>query len=269
MGINEDGELADLDRHNRMILEHTPDLIIFTSPVRNINEVLDFYRRQEIRFAFTPDAVFGNDIRVEWLEIDGILLSMEGSEERNWLYDVLKPVFDFVGAAALLVVLGPVMMLIAVVIRLDSNGPCIFRQTRIGRNGRPFKMLKFRSMHSHLCGSERTPETALDPRITRVGRFLRKTSLDELPQLVNVLRGEISLVGPRPEMPFIVNSYTSAQKVRLSVKPGITGIWQLSADRRFPIHDNMHYDSYYLRERGIFLDLAILIHTLCFAVRGI
>jgi lipopolysaccharide/colanic/teichoic acid biosynthesis glycosyltransferase len=130
-------------------------------------------------------------------------------------------------------------------------------------------MLKFRSMHTNACGSEKSPENGFDPRITSIGRVLRKTSLDELPQLINVLKGDMSLVGPRPEMPFIVNSYTPAQRVRLTVKPGITGLWQLSADRRFPIHENMHYDVYYLRERGMFLDLAILIHTLFFAVRGI
>jgi exopolysaccharide biosynthesis polyprenyl glycosylphosphotransferase len=269
MGIADHGEMTDVDRHNEKILEHKPDLVIFTSPVRHIGAVLDSYREQGIGFAFTPDAVFGNDVRTDWLEIDGILLSMEGSEVSSVSYEFLKRLFDFFGAAVLLLLSAPLIAIIAVAIRLNSKGPVWFQQTRVGRNGKSFVMLKFRSMHTNACGSEKSPENGFDPRITSIGRVLRKTSLDELPQLINVLKGDMSLVGPRPEMPFIVNSYTPAQRVRLTVKPGITGLWQLSADRRFPIHENMHYDVYYLRERGMFLDLAILIHTLFFAVRGI
>ncbi|MGB6193031.1 MAG: sugar transferase, partial [Terracidiphilus sp.] len=115
---------------------------------------------------------------------------------------------------------------------------------------------------------ELSPTTPLDPRITRIGRFLRRSSLDELPQLINVFLGNMSLVGPRPEMPFIVQVYTSEQRQRLQVSPGITGLWQLSADRAFPIHENIEYDLYYIRNRGFFIDIAVLIHTLLFAMRG-
>ena len=110
---------------------------------------------------------------------------------------------------------------------------------------------------------------ATDSRITKVGRLLRRTSLDELPQLLNVLRGEMTLVGPRPEMPFIVEKYTPRQRARLQVVPGITGLWQLSADRAFEIHENLDYDIYYLRFRNFFMDLAILVHTALFAMRGV
>jgi lipopolysaccharide/colanic/teichoic acid biosynthesis glycosyltransferase len=113
-----------------------------------------------------------------------------------------------------------------------------------------------------------SPTTSSDPRITRLGRVIRKISLDELPQLINVFLGNMSLVGPRPEMPFIVEHYNSQQQQRLQVSPGITGLWQLSADRAFPIHQNIHYDLYYIRNRTFFMDLAILIHTLFFAMRG-
>jgi lipopolysaccharide/colanic/teichoic acid biosynthesis glycosyltransferase len=108
-----------------------------------------------------------------------------------------------------------------------------------------------------------------DPRITRVGRFLRRMSLDELPQIVNVLKGEMSLVGPRPEMPFIVAEYDEIHKERLKVLPGITGLWQLSGDRKKAIHENMDYDLYYIRNMSFFLDIAILIETFIFAFRGI
>ena len=102
-----------------------------------------------------------------------------------------------------------------------------------------------------------------------MGRFLRRTSLDESPQLLNVLRGEMSLVGPRPEMPFIVARYTPAQRQRLLAKPGITGLWQISADRAFEIHENIDYDLYYIRNRSLLLDVVILLHTLIFAIRGV
>jgi lipopolysaccharide/colanic/teichoic acid biosynthesis glycosyltransferase len=113
------------------------------------------------------------------------------------------------------------------------------------------------------------PEDAEDPRITPVGRFLRRTSLDELPQLINVLRGEMSLVGPRPEMPFIVEQYDAHQRQRLDVIPGITGLWQLSADRAFLIHENIFYDLYYIRHRNFFMDIAVLVHTIAFAMKGV
>jgi lipopolysaccharide/colanic/teichoic acid biosynthesis glycosyltransferase len=113
------------------------------------------------------------------------------------------------------------------------------------------------------------PMSQDDPRITRVGRFLRKTSLDELPQLFNVIKGEMSLVGPRPEMPFIVATYNEIQRERLKILPGITGLWQLSGDRKKAIHENMDYDIYYIENMSFFLDVAILIETLIFAFRGI
>jgi lipopolysaccharide/colanic/teichoic acid biosynthesis glycosyltransferase len=102
-----------------------------------------------------------------------------------------------------------------------------------------------------------------------VGRWLRRTSLDELPQLINVLKGDMSLVGPRPEMPFIVARYNANHRQRLSVVPGLTGLWQLSADRAFLIHENIQYDLYYIRHRCFFMDLAIVLHTVLFAMKGI
>jgi lipopolysaccharide/colanic/teichoic acid biosynthesis glycosyltransferase len=115
----------------------------------------------------------------------------------------------------------------------------------------------------------KSPDDIADPRITGLGRYLRRTSFDELPQLINVIRGEMSLVGPRPEMPFIVENYSAIHRQRLAVKPGITGLWQLSADRAHSIHENIEYDLYYIRHQNFFMDVAILLHTLLFAARGI
>ena len=114
-----------------------------------------------------------------------------------------------------------------------------------------------------------TPNSTQDPRITRIGKWLRRTSLDELPQLFNVFRGDMSLVGPRPEMPFIAEQYTSLEKMRLEVKPGITGVWQISAVRGEPIHQNMEYDLFYLQNRSLLFDFAILTKTALSVIRGI
>ncbi|MCH2112104.1 MAG: sugar transferase, partial [Planctomycetes bacterium] len=127
----------------------------------------------------------------------------------------------------------------------------------------PFKMLKFRTMHFDLCGDGPTPKDSSDPRlIPTVGSFLRRTSLDELPQLLNIARGDMSLVGPRPEMPFIVDPYSPLERMRLEVKPGLTGLWQVSESRNAPIHENLDYDLYYIENQDLFLDLVILSLTL-------
>jgi lipopolysaccharide/colanic/teichoic acid biosynthesis glycosyltransferase len=183
-------------------------------------------------------------------------------------YAVAKRTADVIVSSLLLLLLAPVLCLIAVLVWLDSPGPIFFIQKRVGRNGQLFDMYKFRSMHATAPRYGLSPTQSSDTRITSVGRFLRRTSLDELPQLINVFLGSMSLVGPRPEMPFIVRRYNSRQRQRLQVVPGITGLWQLSADRAFPIHENIHYDLSYIRNRSFFMDLAILLHTPLRALRG-
>jgi lipopolysaccharide/colanic/teichoic acid biosynthesis glycosyltransferase len=157
----------------------------------------------------------------------------------------------------------------AVLVKATSRGPIFFRQQRTGQFGRPFLMIKFRSMYVDVPKYERSPESPEDKRVTAAGRFLRRTSLDELPQLLNVLAGDMSLVGPRPEMPYITDTYTPLERRRLTVPQGLTGLWQLSGDRRFIIHEAIEYDFYYIENRGIFLDFAILLHTLFFAMKGL
>jgi lipopolysaccharide/colanic/teichoic acid biosynthesis glycosyltransferase len=170
---------------------------------------------------------------------------------------------------AVIVLFAPVWLLIAFLIRIDSPGPVLFRQSRVGKSGKLFGLYKFRSMCADAPKYEHSPTESDDPRITRMGRFLRRSSLDEIPQLINVVKGEMSLVGPRPEMPFIVEEYSAAHRQRLRVVPGITGLWQLSADRAFHIHENIQYDLYYIRNRSFFMDFAILLHTLVFAMNGV
>jgi len=206
---------------------------------------------------------------LEYSEIDGMMLASVAAERQHSVSDYAKRTADLVLTCLALLLVALPWALAVVLIRLTSPGPAVFRQLRVGLNGRLFYLYKFRSMYVDSPAYEFSPRSGLDSRITRVGRLLRRTCFDEVPQLLNVLRGEMSLVGPRPEMPFIVDSYTALQRRRLEVKPGITGLWQLSGDRRYLIHENLEYDLYYLRHRNLFMDLAVLVHTLFFAARGI
>ncbi len=183
-----------------------------------------------------------------------------------------KRVFDvFVGTIALLLAL-PVMVVTAALIKLDSYGPVLFRQERVGENGRRFHMFKFRSM---VQGAEKRSQEVItrdeqgqliykwrnDPRITRVGRFLRRTSLDELPQLLNVLKGEMSLVGPRPELPWVVEEYEPWQYQRFAVPQGMTGWWQVNGRSEKPMHLHTDEDLYYIKNYSLLLDVLILWKT--------
>jgi exopolysaccharide biosynthesis polyprenyl glycosylphosphotransferase len=221
------------------------------------------------RLCFVPTHFIPSDPLMDYDDIDGILLASFGQDSRRLGYDFAKRMGDIVGSLLLLVLGSPLFFLLALLTAIDSPGPIFFRQDRIGHRGKPFRMYKFRTMHSDAPTYEYSPSVSSDPRITRFGRFLRRTSLDELPQLLNVLQGSMSLVGPRPEMPFIVERYTETHRQRLRVKPGLTGLWQLSGDRAFQIHENIEYDLYYIQHQNFFMDFAILLHTLVFAMRGV
>jgi lipopolysaccharide/colanic/teichoic acid biosynthesis glycosyltransferase len=182
---------------------------------------------------------------------------------------LLKRGMDVAGSCLLLVILAPFFALVAMMVKLDSTGPAIFRQKRIGKDGEPFELWKFRSMRADAPPYERSPVSTSDPRLTPIGRVLRRLSVDELPQLINVLKGEMSLVGPRPEMPFIVEKYGALERLRLKVKPGITGLWQISPARAMPIHENVEYDLFYIEHRSVLMDCSILLRTVTAVFRGI
>jgi exopolysaccharide biosynthesis polyprenyl glycosylphosphotransferase len=205
------------------------------------------------------------------------------------LYRFGKRAFDIVVAAALLVLLAPLMAVCALAVRRSSPGPVIFRQERAGERGRVFSFLKFRSMY---VAADPAPHRAYvaafirgqaareamaglplyklgdDRRITPAGRWLRKTSLDELPQLWNVLRGEMSLVGPRPPIPYELEHYRPEQWGRLAVKPGITGLWQVSGRSRTTFEEMVALDLDYIRRQSFALDLAILLRTIPTVILG-
>jgi exopolysaccharide biosynthesis polyprenyl glycosylphosphotransferase len=202
---------------------------------------------------------------LEYSEIDGLMLAGLAAEQHPSVSDCAKRCADIVLASFGLLLLALPCALAALLIRLTSRGPAVFRQLRVGHRGHLFYLYKFRSMYIDSPAYAFSPTSGFDSRVTPIGRFLRRTCFDEVPQLLNVLRGEMSLVGPRPEMPFIVDRYSPLQRRRLEVKPGITGLWQLSGDRKCLIHENLEYDLYYLRHRNLFMDFAVLLHTVVFA----
>lgn len=211
-----------------------------------ILEIVARFSNEGIAVYFTPAESFEPGVRIEYSEMDGILLGHGSGETARSIYETGKRVLDIGISAALLVPLAPVLAMLALLVKATSPGPIIFRQKRVGKNGKIFTMFKFRSMVTDTASYALSPIAGEDPRITPFGRFLRRTGLDELPQFINVLLGHMSLVGPRPEMPFIAEEYSAEFRERLKVKPGMTGLWQLSADRAFLIHQNIEYDLYYL-----------------------
>ncbi|WP_420208842.1 exopolysaccharide biosynthesis polyprenyl glycosylphosphotransferase [Candidatus Electronema sp. JC] len=228
---------------------------------RQHGDGLDLFRRCQVDFHVMPHFQPLFTKQVELNLINGIpLLSFREIPARA-LEAALKRGFDLAVAGLLLLLAAPLLLLIALLIKADSPGPVLFRQQRIGKDGVPFIMYKFRSMFTQAPVFHHSPSGSDDPRITRAGRWLRKTSLDELPQLFNVLNGSMSLVGPRPEMEFIVKGYNELCRQRLRVKPGITGIWQISADRTREIHEDISYDLFYIANQSLLLDLLILIRT--------
>lgn len=201
--------------------------------------------------------------------VGAIPILRPGRQHPRPVYEAVKRLVDLVIAGLMMVLMAPVWLVIAVAIRLDSAGPVLFRQERVGKDGRRFVMYKFRSLRLE-ADPYQSANSIEDREVTRVGHLLRVTILDELPQLVNVLRGEMSLVGPRPEMPFLVEEYTEVEARRLTVKPGLTGVWQLSPDRHgLEIHDNIEYDLFYISHRSLLLDLVVLFETALFAAAAV
>ena len=231
-------------------------------------QILNSIKKTGVKACFIPNLykVFVHNLSITTI---GDLPLVEEVGEKQSAYLVFKKYFDFIVAFTFILIFWPLFLLIMLLIKLDSKGKTIFKHERVGKNGKVFQVYKFRTMHMETDPLAPSPKSHDDPRITRVGRFLRRTSLDELPQVFNILKGDMSLVGPRPEMPFIVDSYNEVQRERLKLTPGLTGMWQLSGDRQKAIHENMDYDLYYIRHVSFFLDIAILIETFIFAFRGI
>ena len=194
------------------------------------------------------------------------------NERSNVLYEVIKRIIDIVASFTGLIVLSPLMLVVSILIKLESKGEVIFKQKRVGLNGKEFYMYKFRSMviNAEELKAELESQNEMsgpmfkmkdDPRITKIGKFIRKTSIDELPQLINVIKGDMSLVGPRPSLPKEVEEFETWMRERLEVKPGLTCIWQVSGRNNIDFEDWMKLDISYVEDRNLWIDIKLIFKT--------
>lgn len=197
---------------------------------------------------------------------------IEIERKESAIYNISKRALDIIASTLGLIILSPILLIVAILIKLESKGPAIFSQKRIGLNKKEFKMYKFRSMvqNAEELKEKLAKENEMsgpmfkmknDPRVTKVGRFIRKTSIDELPQLINVLKGEMSLVGPRPSLPKEVSKFEPWMLRRLSVKPGLTCYWQVSGRNNIDFENWMKLDLQYVNDRNFWLDLKLILKT--------
>ena len=213
----------------------------------------------------------GWELIMERLQIEEQeIIQIERKE--STLYKVSKRALDVIASFLGLVILSPILLIVAILIKLESKGPAIFSQSRIGLNGKEFKMYKFRSM---VQNAEELKEKLAkqnemsgpmfkmknDPRVTKVGKFIRKTSIDELPQLLNILKGDMTLVGPRPSLPREVEKFESWMLKRLEVKPGLTCYWQVSGRNNIDFYEWMKLDLKYVNDMGFWLDIKLIFKT--------
>jgi exopolysaccharide biosynthesis polyprenyl glycosylphosphotransferase len=278
--ISELPVLGPISMTRQIVSEQHVDEVIFVTPdhesvMRLSLQLLE----QPVMLHMVPSVLDLSFARTPSVTLGGIpLISLrESALTEAQLF--LKRMFDILGSALLLLLCSPLLLVIAIAIKLESPGPIFFLQERIGEHGQRFRMIKFRSMAYDAEQrwqevADRDPEGRLihkrgdDPRITRVGRQLRRLSLDELPQLLNVLRGDMSLVGPRPEMPYLVAEYEPWQWQRFRVPPGMTGWWQVNGRSDKPMHLHTEDDLYYIQNYSFWLDLKILWLTIGTVLRG-
>ncbi len=273
--------LGNMQLFSSLLLQEVVDAVVFAVDlgiIPRINEHIQFAEELGVRIHIMPDfqiekilyqpataSVFLDD----FVGLPSITLSSTPQQHTELL---IKSMMDYCGAALLLLLLLPLFLLLALLIKVSSPGPVFFQQQRCGLSGRTFNLIKFRTMVHHaeelkssLEGNNEMDGPVFkiknDPRITRLGRLLRRTSIDELPQLFNVLRGQMSLVGPRPPLPSEVALYKPWQRRRLSMKPGLTCIWQVSGRNSIGFERWMRMDLEYIDNWSLFLDLKILLKT--------
>lgn len=263
--------LTSVDRLRETILAERIDEVIIAMPSVGNQRLMDLVMSIDdlpIRLRVVADlfGVLSRETELDAIE-DVPIYELKGPDVSLW-YRFMKRSFDLLVGTLVGLLFVLLLPLIALAIKLDSPGPVFFVHERVGKNGALFQMWKFRTMRSDVAAYAVAPNQAHDPRVTRVGAFLRKTSLDELPQIYNVLKGDMSIVGPRPEMPFIVAKYNDWQRKRLEVLPGITGLWQIMGRKDLPLHENLEYDFYYIKNRSLLLDIAIVLKTISTVLTG-
>ncbi len=274
--------LGELDKIPQIVREENVDEVIITLPWmyhRKILGIMEQCERYNVKAKIVPDIFQMSLSQIEVDDLSGLpLISIRPLAFRRW-ERMIKRAMDLTIASLALIIFLPLMLIIAIAIKLDSPGPILFRQVRVGKGGKEFVMYKFRSMKG---GAEEEQERLKelsevdgpifkiknDPRCTRVGRIIRRLSLDELPQLYNVLRGEMSIVGPRPPLPSEVAQYKEWHKKRLAVSPGMTGLWQVSGRSLLSFDEMVLLDLYYIENWSPFLDFKILLRTIPKVIMG-
>ncbi len=274
--------LGMVDQARTLVLKHSIDDVVLALPRHahaRVNQLVTSLHDLPIKVWVVPDYFSLSLHRAKIDEIAGIPMLDLRAPALSDYQRLTKRIFDLVFGMILLLPSSLLMGLIALFIWLDDPGPVLFRQTRLGENGRLFKMYKFRTMvigaeeMLHLIDTRDDQGQPLhkvpdDPRLTRLGRFLRMMSLDELPQIFNVLQGKMSLVGPRPELPHLVANYQRWQRTRFAVPQGITGWWQVNGRSDKPMHLNTDDDLFYIQNYSLLLDIKILIMTVWVVLRG-
>ncbi|HUT04217.1 MAG TPA: sugar transferase [bacterium] len=256
--------LGTREQMKEMIRKHRADRVVIAMPSAHRSTISDFIlicNETSTEYSIVP-SFFEIITQTAPMDDTANLLLMSFFESRiRREQKIVKRIFDVVVSIIALIVLSPIFLLAALAIKLSSKGPVFYTQQRVLRGGKLFKIIKFRTMveNADSIGPVLTQEN--DPRITQVGKFLRFSSIDELPQLINVLKGEMSLVGPRPEVPSIVARYEKWQRRVLDAQPGITGLAQISGRDDLSINDKLRYDMYYLRNHCLSLDIKIILKT--------
>ncbi|MDB5054939.1 MAG: exopolysaccharide biosynthesis polyprenyl glycosylphosphotransferase [Bacilli bacterium] len=265
---------------NILHTEHIDELIITIPSERDlVNKMINDLRKLNVKITIIPDMF---NLVMNTVEIGNIndlpAVTLVKTPMRG-LALIVKRFFDMLASVTALIIISPVILITVVAIKLDSKGPVLYRQKRLGKNGKFFNMLKFRSMHinSDELLEELKKHNEMDgfafkmkndPRITKIGRLIRKYSIDELPQLLNVIKGDMSLVGPRPPLPTEVELYEDYEWRRLEVLPGLTGLWQVSGRSNLSFQQWMNLDIYYIENWSLALDFKIILKTVPVVLKG-
>lgn len=266
----------------RVVEEQQATDVVVALPLRAHERVSELARDLSdtaVRVHVVPDYFSMALYRTQVENFGGLPMINLRDPALNDVQRLIKRIFDVVIVSILILICSPAMLVVALAIKLDTRGPIFFRQRRVGENRKPFYMLKFRSM---VVDAEKMQhevsqvnelgqlihKTSNDPRVTRVGRVIRRGSLDELPQFFNIWKGEMSLVGPRPELPYLVETYEPWQLARFVVPQGLTGWWQVNGRSDKPMHLHTEEDLYYIRHYSLWLDLYILLRTPFVVLRG-
>lgn len=262
------GTYADFEK---ILAGHSVDEVYVVDQNLSHQQILSFMaksRKNRVRFKVVSNLFRLVTDEVEIYDLNDIPTLDPARIENNWWNGFPKRLFDLFFSSLAILVCLPLFLIIGVIIFFDDGRPIIFAQKRVGEDKKIFRMFKFRTMKKGTSVYDEPPLNQDDPRLTRVGSWLRRNSLDELPQFFNVFRGNMSLVGPRPEMLFKTMDYDEWQNMRFLVKPGITGLWQILGRKDLPLAENIHYDFYYITHQSFLLDVTILLKTVPMVLTG-